>query len=198
MDQMPSPTLPLPAGPGRRRFTVAEYYRLAEVGIIGPMERVELIEGDIRTMAAIGDRHISTVIALTQELNEALRRLAYVSIQNPIWLPNETEPEPDVTVLARRPDLYARGKPRPGDVLLLVEVADSSLDYDRGEKRDLYARNGIQEYWVVNLAADVVEVCRGPTLRGYASIELVGLDGSLGIAAFPGTSIPVRDIIPPR
>lgn len=198
MDQMPSATLPLPAGTGRRRFTVAEYYRLAEAGIIGPMERVELIEGDIRTMAAVGDQHVSTVIALTDELKEALGRLAHVSIQNPIWLPNETEPEPDVTVLARRPDRYAGGKPRPGDVLLLVEVADSSLDYDRGEKRDLYARSGIAEYWVVNLVADEVEVCRGPTPDGYTSVVPVGLNGLLGIAAFPGTSIPVRDILPPR
>ena len=197
MDQMPNATLP-PASISRRRFTVAEYYRMAEVGILSPSDRVELIEKTILDMPPIGNRHVSTVMALTQEFSEVLRRLVVVSVQNPIWLPNESEPEPDIAILKPRPDRYATGKPGPDDVLLLVEVADSSLDYDRGEKRDLYARGGIGEYWAVNLLADEVEVCRGPTAGGYASIVPVGLHGTLGIAAFPGSSIAVRDIVPPR
>ena len=182
--------------PARRRFTAAEYNRMGEVGILHEDDRIELIKGEIRTMPAIGDRHIATVIALNQVLTQLLGPRAFVSIQNPIRLDDESEPEPDVTVLKPRRDYYRAGKPRPGEILLLVEVADSSLDYDRGEKRDLYAHSGIQEYWVVNLVADEVEVCRDPTPQGYGSISLVGPQGTLAIAAFPDSAIPAGSFLP--
>ena len=182
--------------PARRRFTAAEYNRMGEVGILHEDDRIELIMGEILTMPAIGDRHIATVIALTQILTQLLGPRAFVSIQNPVRLDDESEPEPDVAVLRPRRDYYRAGKPRPDDILLLVEVADSSLDYDHGEKRELYARSGIAEYWVVNLVADEVEVCRDPTPGGYASLTAVGPQGSLAIAAFPGSAIPVGSFMP--
>lgn len=198
MGQQPRTTFPPRAGASLRKFTAAEYHRMGEAGIFGPDERIELIEGRVVAMPPIGDRHMSAVMALTQELTLALQRRAIVSVQNAIKLPDETEPEPDVAVLAPQPGRYAKGKPRPADILLLVEVADSSLDYDRGDKRALYARNGIREYWVVNLVGDQVEVCRTPTPDGYASITAVGPEGTLEVSAVPGTTIAVRDILPER
>lgn len=180
----------------RRRFTAAEYNRMGEVGILHEDDRIELIKGEILTAPAVGDRHIATVIALTQLLTRLLGPRALVSVQNPIRLDDATEPEPDVTILKPRGDYYRAGKPCPDDILLLIEVADSSLDYDRGEKRDLYASSGIGEYWVVNLVAGEVEVCRDPTPHGYASVKPAGLQGTLAIAAFPGSAVPVSSFLP--
>jgi Uma2 family endonuclease len=138
--------------PTRRRFTVDEYYCMAEAGILHEDDRVELIEGDIIAMAAIGNRHMSCVKRLNRLFNERLGRRVVVSVQDPIRLSRRTEPQPDVALLRPRDDFYAPGHPGPDDVLLVVEVVDTSLPYDRRKLR-LYARAGIPCVWLAILSS---------------------------------------------
>ena len=163
----------------RRALTVAEYHRMGEVGILTEGDRVELIEGELVAMAPIGSEHSGTVNALTRLLVEIVGDWGVVAVQNPVQLDDLTEPEPEFAVLKPRPDYYRRATPRADDVLLLIEVADSSLAYDRAVKRSLYARHGILEFWIVNLTAGEVEVCRTPTGDNYASVLHVGREAIL-------------------
>ena len=133
--------------PARHRLTVHDYHRMADAGIFGKDDRIELIDGDLVDMAPIGQGHAAVVARLTRALFMACADRAIVWPQNPIRLDQSSEPQPDVTVLRHRADFYADGeRPGPADVLLLVEVADSSLRYDRTVKLPLYARAGIAEY----------------------------------------------------
>ena len=132
--------------PTRHRLTVDDYYRMAEAGILGEDDRVELIDGELIDMASVGPDHIATVNGLTSVLVMACRDRAIVSVQNLARLDRFSEPQPDVTLFRPRADNYRTGaRPGPADVLLLVEVADSSLRYDRAVKLPLYARAGIGE-----------------------------------------------------
>lgn len=148
-------------------FTVAEYYQMAEAGILAPEDRVELIEGEIIAMSPIGSRHAGCVNRLTQLFSEKVSGLAIVSVQNPIRLSDSTEPEPDLALLRPRADFYAQAHPQPADVLLVVEVADHSLAYDRAIKVPLYARAGIPETWVIDLDTETVFVYQQPGAPGY-------------------------------
>src|SRR5262245_4728910 len=134
----------------RRRFTRAEYYRMAEVGILGEDDRVELIKGEIIEMSPIGRRHTAFVGNLTQLLAVRLAGRALVWVQNPVALADDTEPQPDLAVLRRRRVPYKDREAWAEDALLLIEVADSSLAYDRTTKLRLYGEAGIAEYWVVD------------------------------------------------
>ncbi len=134
----------------RRRFTRAEYHRMAEVGILRKHDRVELIKGEIVEMSPIGRRHKAFVTNLAELLILRLVDRARVSVQSGVVLADDTEPEPDVTVLRRRSVPYKEREAHTEDVLLLIEVADSSLAYDRSTKLRLYAEAGIPEYWVVD------------------------------------------------
>jgi Uma2 family endonuclease len=132
------------------RFTVAEYHRMAEAGILGEDSRVELIRGQIVDMAPIGAPHLGMVNRLTRLLPSVLSGRGLLSVQNPVRLNDGSEPEPDVVVLRPRTDDYETATPCPSDVLLLIEVADSNLDDDRGIKAPLYAEDGVAECWIVN------------------------------------------------
>jgi Uma2 family endonuclease len=178
----------------RRPITVVEFLRMGEVGILGPRDRVELIEGELIAMAPIGANHAGTVIGLNDALTTALRGRALVSPQNPVWLNDRSLPQPDYAVLVLRPDRYRTAHPRPDEVLLLIEVADS-LEYDRDVKRALYARHGIRELWIVNLVDGDVEVCRSAGPDGYASVTTVGRTGVLEAELLPGARIKVADIL---
>lgn len=179
----------------RRPLTVAEYHRMGEVGILTEDDRVELIEGQLIAMSPIGSEHSGTVNALNYRLIEALGRRGVVAVQNPVRLDDLSEPQPDFTVLKPRDDFYRRATPVPDDVLLIIEVADSSLAYDRNVKRSLYARHGIPEFWIVNLNAGEVEVCRSPEGEAYTSIARVGRDGVLEPRLLPGAVIPVAALL---
>ena len=179
----------------RRALTIAEYHRMGEVGILTERDRVELIEGELVAMAPIGSEHSGTVNALTRLLVEIVGDRGVVAVQNPVQLDDLTEPEPDFAVLKPRPDYYRRATPRADDVLLLIEVADSSLAYDRAVKRSLYARHGIPEFWIVNLTAGEVEVCRTPTGDNYASVLHVGREAILESVLLPGAAIPVATLL---
>ncbi|MCS7207332.1 MAG: Uma2 family endonuclease [Dehalococcoidia bacterium] len=179
----------------RRLFTVEEYHRMAETGILGEDDRVELLEGEIRTMAPIGIRHASTVLRLIRILSEKVGPHAFVNAQNPVRLGPYSEPQPDITLLVPRPDYYASAHPGPQDVLLLIEVADTSADYERQVKVPLYARAGVREVWLVDLAAGCVEVYREPAGQGYGRVERVGRGERLTPLALPGLEVPVEAIL---
>jgi Uma2 family endonuclease len=173
----------------RRPITVAEYHRMGEVGILREDDRVELIEGQLVAMAPIGSDHSGTVNALNRLLVLAVGDAGVVAVGNPVRLSDTTEPQPDFSVLKPRPDFYRQSLPTPDDVLLVIEVANSSLSYDRAVKRPLYARHGIPEYWIVNIPAGHVEVYRAPTPDGYAATFQVGRDGTLTPEVLPNVSI---------
>jgi Uma2 family endonuclease len=178
----------------RRPITVAEYHRMGEVGILTERDRVELIEGELVAMAPIGSQHSGTVNSLTRRLVLALGDRGVVAVRNPVRLDDLTEPQPDFAVLKPRSDDYRLATPRADEVLLIVEVADSSLAYDRTVKRSLYARHGIAEFWIVNLPAGEVEVCRGPSGDDYTSIVRVGRAGMLEPERLPGATILVDEL----
>jgi Uma2 family endonuclease len=178
------------------RFTVAEYHRMAEVGILGEDSRVELIRGQIVDMAPIGAPHLGMVNRLNRLLAGALAGRGILSVQNPVRLDDGSEPEPDVVVLRPRADDYATATPCPPDVLLLIEVADTSLDDDRGIKAPLYAENGIAECWIVNLVERVVEVFRQPRNGRYADIRRIEPGNVLHVALLPDVALPVVELFP--
>lgn len=160
------------------RFSVADYHRMGEIGILGPELRTELIDGEVVEMPPIGHPHAGTVNLLADLLRDALRRAAIVAVQNPVWLNDHTEPLPDLALLRPRPDYYRNGHPTPGDVLLIIEVADSSLSYDRDVKLPRYALAGIPEVWLVDLAGRRLLRHRQPAGGTYAEVaELSDLSG---------------------
>jgi Uma2 family endonuclease len=181
-----------PAVP-RRLLTVDEYHRMGEVGILTEDDRVELIEGELVAMAPIGSEHIAASNALNRLLVVAVGDRGIVSVGNPVRLNRHSEPQPDFTILKPRAG-YRKMLPRPGDTMLAVEVANTSLDYDRKVKLALYARSAIAEVWIVNLAAEQVEVYRSPVGDGYTSVARAGGSDELTIEALPGVSIPVARI----
>jgi Uma2 family endonuclease len=182
-------------GIARRKLTVAEYHRMGEAGILTEDDRVELIEGELIAMSPIGSDHSGTVNTLNRLLVRLVGDRGVVAVQNPVQLDDLSEPQPDFSVLRPRPDDYRRSTPRPADVLLIIEVANSSLSYDRSVKRTLYAHHGIPEFWIVNLAGGSVEVCRAPSGDAYASISRAGRDAILEPELLPGVAIPVATLL---
>lgn len=181
--------------PEPRRFTVDDYYRMAEVGILRPDERLELLEGEIIEMSPIGSRHAGCAGFLNRWLMEHLPKgVADVRIQQPIRLSARSEPEPDVAVVRYRDDLYRGAHPGPADLLLLVEIADSTLAYDLKRKLPLYAAAGIPEVWVAEVGSKQVRACRDPQGRRYRRVEIVSGDGTLSPAAFPELVLKVAEL----
>ncbi len=179
----------------RHRFTVDDYEQMIEFGILGEDARVELIRGEVVDKMTISDRHMFTVNSLNRWLNRLIGDRALVSVQNPVRFP-DSEPEPDIALLRPRDDMYRSGKPLSADVMLLVEVADSSLDIDRDVKRPLYAEGGVPEYWIVNLVDNVVELHRQPRPDGtYADVQMKRRGAQLDIAALPGVTVAVDEIL---
>jgi Uma2 family endonuclease len=181
--------------PTRHRLDVGAYYKMAEAGILAPSDRVELIGGEIFDMAPIGDTHAGE----TNRLNRLFARaaadgLVLVSVQSPLRLDAYNEPEPDLMLLKPRRDDYKGGHPNAADVLLLVEVSQTSLAYDRGMKLPLYARFGVPEVWIVDLIAAAVEVYREPAGEAYAIKERL-TSGSLTPVLVPGVTIDVGELL---
>lgn len=180
---------------GQRTFTLAEYHRMGEAGVFAPGERVELIRGVIRQMSPKGRRHVQAVTMLNSLLTPALQGRAIVQVQDPVPLRREaSEPEPDVRVLASKNPRDAGDE--SVDTLLLVEVADSSLRFDRENKARLYAEAGIADYWIVNLVDDVVEVHRDPADGAYRTKLVLKRTESISPLSFPDLEIAVSDLIP--
>jgi Uma2 family endonuclease len=178
-------------GPRRHRITVADYYRMGETGILAPDARVELIEGEIIDMAPIGSPHVSTVLQLDHLMKDAVAGKALVLVQSPIVLGDYSAPQPDLAVLRPRADYYRSSLAGAADVLLVVEVAQSSLRFDRDDKVPLYARHGIPEVWLVDLKAQRLVRYRNPQQGAYASVDEPDLGSPLEIAALPGLRLDV-------
>jgi len=173
----------------RHRLTVADYYRMGEAGVLAPDARVELIEGEVIDMAPIGSKHRSAVKRLVALLTSALGSQVIVSVQDPLRLSDLSEPEPDLMLLKPRADFYADAHPTAADVLLLIEVADTSARYDREIKLPLYARHGIAEVWIVDLESRLVRFCRAPVGEAYTDISATANPGATPVGAFPGVAI---------
>lgn len=178
----------------RRLFTVDEYHRMADSGIFGPEERVELIDGEIVEMSPIGPRHAGCVINLTRLFVTLPGNRAVISPQNPVVIRPRSEPQPDILVLRPRTGSYSRAHPAPEDVLLAVEVSETTTRFDRTVKAPLYARAGIGEYWLVDLGADGVDVFRRPEAGRYQDLAHVVRGGRLSPLAFADVSLAVDDL----
>ena len=183
--------------PARRRFTVDEYYRMARAGILHEDDRVELLEGEIVQMAPIGSRHQAWVDYLAEWFITRLVGRAIVRIQGPIRLSSGSEPEPDIALVSPRPDRYTRSHPGPADVFLIVEVADTSLAYDRDVKLPRYAAAGIAEVWIVDLEAENERVLgyRSPHAGRYQHAATVERGSTLSPQAFPDLILPVGELV---
>lgn len=179
----------------RRLLTRDDFHRMGEAGILSEDDRVELLNGELIEMSPIGPRHAAAVRRLDRLFNRRLGRLAIVSVQNPVALGAHSEPQPDLTILRPRGDNYRTEHPAPRDVFLLVEVMDSSRDFDRGEKLQSYARAGIQEVWLLDLAGDLVEIHRQPAGTRYRSAAQSMRGQRVQIAALPGKWFRVAEIL---
>ena len=168
--------------PKPHRLTVDDYYRMAEVGVLSPDDRTELIEGEIIDMAPIGSVHADVVRLLTKRLLPAFGETAEVSVQLPVRLSQRSEPQPDIAVLKGKAEGYRHAHPSASDVLLLIEVSDTTLRYDLKVKARLYATHGVREYWVVDLLGNRVWRHRQPSGTRYAHIS----EFTAGTIALPG------------
>ena len=174
----------------RHRLSVADFYRMADAGILGEDDRVELLEGQLIAMSPVGPRHALAVDALNELLTRALSPTERVRVQNPVTLDDGSEPLPDIAVVRRPWRGYPGAHPGPDDVLLLIEVAASSLAFDQGAKRILYARAAIREFWIVDLTADVVHIHRKPMGDAYTVVTKLAPAATLTIEALPGIVLP--------
>jgi Uma2 family endonuclease len=184
------------AGPVTRQFSRSDYYLMAETGVLAPDERTELIDGRIFVLEPIGPWHATTVSLLVGAFAPIYERAAPWT-QNPVVLGERSEPQPDFALV--RPPLarYRDGHPTPSDVLLVVEVADTSRDHDRDRKQPLYAGAGIRESWVVDRQGDRIEVARDPGPDGYRTVRTLGRGEELTVLAVPGFTVPVEKILGP-
>jgi len=178
----------------RHRFTVAEYVRMAEVNILGEDSRVELMWGEVVEMSPIYIGHTSTVKRLIRLLTRTLGDRIILGVQDPVQLSDDSLPQPDIAVLRPQDDFYSEQQPGPDDILLLIEVADSSLRYDRRVKSKLYGAAGITDYWIVNLPERQIEVYREPRLTGYRTVTIYAPGETLSSLAFPDLVLKVENI----
>ena len=178
----------------RHLFTVDDFARMGQAGILTADDRVELIDGEVRTMNPIGPPHAWIVNRLVRSLITRLGDNAYVSSQNPIRLGRHTEPQPDVVVARQPGSAYLARHPEAADVLLVIEVADSSLLYDRLEKAPRYARAGIPEMWIVDVGARTVTVYTGPGPDGYSSERVVSAGETVTSTGVAGLRLPVDEM----
>ena len=179
----------------RRRFTVDEFRRLAEVGLVAPDERLELIEGEVMRMSPIGRRHAGCVDYLTTVLARQCGEGARVRVQNPLSVDTASELYPDVALVKARADFYRRENPTGLDALLVIEVSDTTLVYDSDVKVPLYARAGVPVVWVVDLQGQAVEVFTGPTPNGYDARRRHRPGETLDCPAVSGVAVPVSELV---
>ncbi|MCI2429873.1 Uma2 family endonuclease [Candidatus Acetothermia bacterium] len=179
----------------KRLFTVTEYYQMAQAGILSEDDRVELLEGEIIEMSPISSRHASCVSRLNYVLQSRVQDRAIVSVQNPVRLSEHSEPQPDLTLLRPRADFYGVAHPQPQDVLLLVEVCETSTHFDRRVKLPLYAKAGIPEVWLVDLTQQQIEVYRSPSQQGYSQIQTFVRGQSLTVETLPEIELNPEEIL---
>lgn len=179
----------------KRWFSVDEYYRMAQAGILTEDDQVELIEGEVIQMSPIGSRHAACVKQLTAILYGLFGQKLIISVQDPIFLDEFNEPQPDVALLRKREDFYAESHPTAADVLVVIEVADTSVEYDRKRKLPLYARAGIAEIWLVNLPEERFELYTQPRDGEYQSVTVLRRGEVIDSQTVAGLSINVGDVL---
>jgi Uma2 family endonuclease len=179
----------------RKRFTVTEFQRMVETGILEEGSPYELLNGEIIHMATIGSKHAAKVDRISTFLNRKINDAIIVRVQNPIELGAFSQPEPDIAILRWQDDFYESGHPTAQDIYLLIEVSDTTLDYDRSTKLPIYAESGIAEYWIVNLPDNQIEVYRNPSGNAYQSIQTFTKDQTLTIELLPKITIAVNAIL---
>ena len=178
-----------------RFFTVDEFRLMGEAGVFAPEERVELVEGWIVRMSPIGDPHNGRTTRANRLFHDLFGRLAVIQVQGPLRLGDSSQVQPDVAVLRERADLYEQGTPVPANALLIVEIADSTIQYDLGAKASLYAVHGIVEYWVEDIPGDRLVVHRDPTPDGYRSVQTLTREDRLRPVSFPDVEIAVSELL---
>jgi Uma2 family endonuclease len=179
----------------RRKFTIAQYHKMVESGILKEDDRVELIRGEIVEMSPIGTKHAACVMRLIALLSKKLSDRAIVNVQNPIELNNFSEPQPDVTLLQPREDFYESSHPQASDIFLIIEVADTTVKYDREIKIPLYAEDNITEVWLIDLNQQCIEVYRNPTSNGYQNLQTFRQGQALSMQAFPDINLTANGIL---
>jgi len=179
----------------KRWITADEYERMGEAGVFPPDARLELIEGGIYEMSPIGSPHAACVDALALLFNEAAKRQFIVRVQSPIRLNDFSEPQPDVTLLRWRDDFYRKAHPTPADVLLVIEVADTTVETDRKVKIPLYARAGIPEAWIVNIPDERIEIYSDPVGESYGQIKRFGRGRRARSRTLEGLGVGVDEIL---
>jgi Uma2 family endonuclease len=179
----------------RHRITVDEYYRMAEVGILPPDARAELIDGEIIDMAPVGPRHGGTVMQLNHLLQSAVGDHAHALVRLAVRLSDISEPQPDFALVKRRADFYKRKHPGPADTFLIIEVSESSLRYDVQVKAPLYARHGVPEYWIIDLKGRQVTFFRSPESGQYADITSTDTPRVVAPAALPEVQIDLAHVL---
>ncbi len=180
------------------RFTRGDYYSMAAAGVFQPDARVELLDGEIVEMSPTGPRHGGIVDRLCEFFVSRLSGRAICRVQGALALSPVSEPEPDLQLLKRRDDYYESSNPRPEDVLLLIEVAESSIDRDRGEKLRLYAEAGIREYWIIDLNRRVLIVHRQPKDSEYASVQQYDGDARVAPEALADVELTIGSLFGPK
>ncbi|WP_375468944.1 Uma2 family endonuclease [uncultured Nostoc sp.] len=178
----------------RRKFTVEQYHKMVESGIVTEDDRVELIRGEIIEMSQIGTKHAACVNRLVNLLVQLLGKGVILAAQNPVALNKNSEPQPDVALLKPRDDFSATAHPQPQDIFLLIEVSHSTVMYGREEKIPLYTEANIIEVWLVDINEQIVEVYQQPTAVRYQHIQKFASGQTLSIKAFPNVNITVNEI----
>lgn len=180
----------------KQLITIDEYHRMGEEGVFPPDARVELIRGEIVEMSPIGPAHAGSVRRFIRNFSARLSPHAIVDAQNPVELRDqESEPQPDITLLRLQDDCYSAATPTPGDTLLVVEIADSSLSFDRRVKMHLYAEAGIPESWLVDLNSETLFVYRRPSPEGYQDVRAYRRGEAVSPEVFPDVSFTVEEIL---
>lgn len=179
-----------------RLWTVNEYRRMTETGILDPDERVELIDGQIVSMSAKNPPHAATNLCAADYLRNLLTGLALIRIQDPVTLSANSEPEPDIAVVQIDPRMYQDFHPAPANILLLVEIADTTLKTDRQRKGHAYAKAGIADYWILDVNTRQVYVFREPVAGNYRQETIFDEDGILSMLAFPEIEVQLGRLFP--
>ncbi len=187
---------PLTSTPTRHCFTVAEYYALADASILTKTDRVELLDGDIIHMPPIGDWHQASVDRFNHLMLPPLQGRAIVRVQGPARLNDVSEPQPDISLLKWRDNFYRRGHPSPTDILLLIEVSDTTVEYDRNAKLSAYARAGIPEVWIVSRQDRRIEAYTSPSEGTYSNVRHAGPTETIAPQAFPDVTLEVGQFFP--
>lgn len=184
-----------------KRFTIAEYHRLMELGFLTEDDRVELIRGELMQMAAKGTRHSVCNTKLFRELDRLVGDIAVIRGQEPIILPTDSQPEPDIVIAQGEADDYLSNHPLPENILLVIEVSDSSLEYDQNTKLALYAEDAISDYWIVNLVVDQLERYSQPYQDtqgkfGYRLKQIALRHELVTLPGFPNLSLELNRVFP--